>query len=83
MQKWEYLLYRCDILNFQDSFWGREFSDVSKIWANQPNSDLDRIKELGKAGWELVSVTPVVTTRYGDGSSATGQILFSFKRPIE
>lgn len=84
MQNWEYFFYCSDICAKRPEFFQNEESDIKKIWANQPNSDVDRIQELGKKGWELVSVTPIVTssTSHG-GGGVTTQILCTFKRPIE
>ena len=85
MTKWEYFLFCCDVCTNSSAMFQREESDARKIWANHPNSDLAKIEDLGKQGWELVAVTPVVTAAPTDNGfgGTTRQILFSFKRPIE
>ncbi len=85
MQKWEYFLFCSEVCVKPSAMFQMEESDARRIWANHPNSDLAKIEELGKQGWEMISVTPIVTsapTESGLGGT-TRQILFSFKRPLE
>jgi hypothetical protein len=70
MQKWEYL---------QKSV-SRHITALSgaTAWKSEVN-----LPQLGKEGWELVSLVPISTTIGSSFSGATTEVLYTFKRPIE
>ncbi|MCX6083292.1 MAG: DUF4177 domain-containing protein [Chloroflexi bacterium] len=51
------------------------------IWERKDKegkTDWDKLNKLANDGWELVSVTPIVTAHSGQ----TFQLLYTFKRPL-
>lgn len=71
MQKWE--------LHLQTA-WINKHTSASDIWTEKDKKTgktaWDLLQAAAAEGWELVSVTPV------NHSGFTGEILFSFKRPL-
>jgi len=58
--------------------------DLSVLWTRKDKKTgktaWDELKELATKGWELVSVTPIVTSI---SSGYTKYLLYTFKRPKE
>lgn len=55
---------------------------VSNLWEHKDaegNSAWDTLQKFSAEGWELVTVTPIVVLNSGQ----TGQLLYTFKAPIE
>ncbi|HKY55735.1 MAG TPA: DUF4177 domain-containing protein [Anaerolineales bacterium] len=69
MQKWEYKRVILDYHNLEEWMW----SDTGKSIEQEPQEE--RLNELGRYGWELVSMSSFVS----DGQT-TGYA-FYFKRP--
>jgi hypothetical protein len=79
-QKWEYNTIKVYII--RKGLKGG--SDPSMVWTEKDKegkTTWDSIKDLGKNGYELVSVTPI--TDRGIQSSHTTFLVYTFKRPIE
>ena len=72
MTTWEHMLLVSDIT-------GMMKPNVNKVWEQKGKdgkADWDRIQQLGKEGWELVSSFPIAT-----GNGASIQIVWALKRP--
>ncbi|MEI6133015.1 MAG: hypothetical protein WCQ41_09375 [Bacillota bacterium] len=50
---------------------------------NEGKTAIEIINEAGLKGWELVSVSPLATMIGDYYAGVTGELLFTFKRPIE
>ncbi len=77
MKKWEYAM-RVDYIK----------SDACSLWNKSNTNDegktsYDQIKDMGKNGWEMINVTPIVDTNTPGGLTYTNSLLFTFKREIE
>jgi len=66
--KWEYLTISLE---------------AKGVWTKNLNEEktLEKLNELGKDGWELVSVTPISRTGVWTQREATYAFSFIFKRP--
>ena len=56
--------------------------DPQLMWKRKDKegqTDWEKLKQLAADGWELVSVTPIVTS---PTSSQTFELLYTFKRPL-
>ncbi len=79
MQRWEYkwihIWWKSGVLS---GHYELKFSDKTlkdqEVW--------DYVDELGKKGWELVSVIPEIVGHGASGSSTDGYMMW-FKRPVE
>lgn len=80
MPNWEYSMFywrTSDPKKFLNS------TTCSAIWTvkdDKGKTGFDTLQECGKAGWELVSVTPIETSV--GNSSYTAEVLFVLKRQL-
>jgi hypothetical protein len=79
MTKWELkTFYTTRLLVKQNQAW---VVDPTVLWTvndeNYGRPDMDILKEYASEGWELVTVTPIISNSY------TSRLLYTFKRPIE
>jgi hypothetical protein len=54
---------------------------ITKMWeVRGPDglTDWDRLQNMGRDGWELVSILPIAS-----GQGATVQVVFTFKRRVK
>lgn len=56
--------------------------DISILWNKENNNAYKKLEEMGRNGWELVSMIPVSRLR-GETLSVTSSVLFTLKRQIE
>jgi hypothetical protein len=68
MQKWEYLILKEEFKANKDK-WEWTDGDTQKT--------TDRLKTMGREGWELIDVAPQI------GRFGTDAYSYYFKRPIE
>ena len=92
MQKWEYysvMLKRIptpkELLSLQP--WGdyehwTHYDREAQEWVSANKWWLNTQRELGEAGWELVSAVSVASGYGEDYCGNTTELLFYFKRPI-
>ena len=79
MRRWEYtrrlIWWKGGILSsaYELKTGGRTLKD-QEVW--------NHIDDLGREGWELVSVTPEIKGHGASGSSTDGYMMW-FKRPID
>ncbi|MDE0837941.1 MAG: DUF4177 domain-containing protein [Kiritimatiellae bacterium] len=78
MTKWEYTTLTLRISRFTSKIPGF-FNRGELVRQVDPASD-EAIKELGREGWELVSVSPLEFGSYGGGD---GYAAAFFKRPAQ
>jgi len=70
-RKWTY----CDILIYRSDF-GKE-----KVKYLDNMSLSEYLNNLGKQGWELVSVTPITESALQIAKPETSCLIYTFKRP--
>lgn len=74
MDQWTYNILVVDLL-------GGAKPSITKMWEIRgPDglTDWDRLQNMGREGWELVSILPVAS-----GQGATAQVVFTFKRKVK
>jgi len=80
MQEWEYKWFLVRLVKVSKKV--GELKVAMGIWEGA-----DKVAELGRQGWELVSVQPFVSTFSGEswaggpGGSKVSSYMFFFKRP--
>lgn len=73
MQKWDY-----KVLRLSRPKEGKEWKEFQWVDTGHLESRVDRLKEMGEDGWELVAVSNFQT----EGGSTYSSSFF-FKRPLE
>ena len=77
--RWQIMTHPVDITKF--NFASVEV-DPGFIWTRKDKdgrTEWDKLQQLSTEGWELVSVTPIVTA---SNLSHTSKLLYTFKRPM-
>lgn len=75
MDQWNYNVLVVDLAGLKPS--------ITKMWeVRGPDglTDWDRLQNMGKDGWELVSILPVVGQSGLVAVAVTTQVIFTFKR---
>lgn len=86
MKKWEYF-YFYEKYNEKTGKQGIEYNNQEGKWVDYPISDKWKIiNNLGKEGWELVSIASGISSQYvsyAETDVFTSQYRYFFKREIE
>jgi hypothetical protein len=79
LTRWE---LKSRVVSIAESNFAVTTVDPKLMWKRKDKegqTDLEKLKQLAADGWELVSVTPLVTC---PASSQPFELLYTFKRPL-
>jgi hypothetical protein len=78
MDQWEYQILIVDMAKSM-----RGINHMWEIRGSDGLTDWDRLQNMGRDGWELVSQVPIIGQFGLAPTSVTTQIIFTFKRKLQ